>query len=244
MTIHEEPWPQGTPSWVDVMVDDADAARAFYTQLFGWTAAPGPPEYGGYTMCLLEGSPVAGASPQARDLGRPERVVDLPGGGRRRRRHGPGHRRRRHGRPAADERGQHGPDGLRHRPLRCVVRRLAGRRTHTGVHVANEPGSLVWNELITRDYAAAQAFYAAVFGYGYEEIGDGENFTYSTIARPDGHVVAGIGALDPNMPAEVPSRWVTYFGVADTDAAAAHAQQAWARPWTWRRSTASSGGSP
>ena len=96
---------------------------------------------------------------------------------------------------------------------------------HTGVHVANEPGSLVWNELITRDYAAAQAFYAAVFGYGYEEIGDGENFTYSTIARPDGHVVAGIGALDPNMPAEVPSHWVTYFGVADTDAVAARAQE-------------------
>ena len=89
----------------------------------------------------------------------------------------------------------------------------------------------------------AQAFYAAVFGYGYKEIGDGENFTYSTIARPDGHVVAGIGALDPNMPAEVPSRWVTYFGVA-APTRWPRTRRSWERRWTWRRSTASSGESP
>jgi uncharacterized protein len=224
MTIYQEPWPQGTPSWVDVMVDDADAARAFYTRLFGWTAEPGPPEYGGYTMCLLEGSPVAGLSPKPESWPGPSvwstylavddadaamaRATDAGGtvvlpptsvGSM--------------GRMAFGT----DPSGASYGVWQAME--------HTGVRVANEPGALVWNELITRDYAAAQAFYASVFGYGYEEIGDGENFTYSTIARPDGHVVAGIGALDPNMPAEVPSRWVTYFGVADTDAIAAHAQQ-------------------
>ena len=64
MPTQKDPWPHGTPCWVDVMVDDADAARAFYTALFGWTADPGPPEFGGYTMCLLEGRPVAGLSPK------------------------------------------------------------------------------------------------------------------------------------------------------------------------------------
>jgi predicted enzyme related to lactoylglutathione lyase len=223
MTIQEEPWPQGTPSWVDVMVDDADAARAFYTGLFGWTAEPGPPEYGGYTMCLLEGRPVAGLSPKpeswpganvwstylavddadaaiarATEAGGTVVVAPVTVGSMGRMAFG------------AD------PAGAAYGIWQSME--------HTGVHVANEPGSLVWNELMTRDYAKAQAFYAAVFGYGYEEIGDGENFTYSTIARPDGHIVAGIGALDPNMPPEVPSHWVTYFGVADTDAVAAHAQ--------------------
>jgi predicted enzyme related to lactoylglutathione lyase len=224
MPIQKDPWPHGTPSWVHVMVDDADAARAFYTALFGWTADPGPPEYGGYATCLLEGLPVAGLSPKPEGWAGPNAwstylaVDDADAAVAR----------------AGDAGGTTVVEPMTVGSLGRMafgadpsgaVYGIWQAMEHTGVQIYNEPGSLVWNELMTRDYEAARAFYAAVFGYGYEDMGDGENFTYSTVARPDGHIVAGIGALDRNMPPEVPSRWVTYFGVADTDAAAARAQE-------------------
>src|SRR4051794_11976360 len=56
-------YPQGTPSWVDLGSPDLDATVAFYGGLFGWTSEEGPPEAGGYRMCLLDGVPVAGIGP-------------------------------------------------------------------------------------------------------------------------------------------------------------------------------------
>src|SRR5215471_3595785 len=51
----------GTPSWVDLSTSDLEAARRFYTGLFGWQANPVPePEAGGYTMFQLAGKHVAG----------------------------------------------------------------------------------------------------------------------------------------------------------------------------------------
>lgn len=54
----------GTPSWVDLGTPDQDAATAFYEGLFGWDVPEGPPEAGGYRMCMLRGTPVAGMGPQ------------------------------------------------------------------------------------------------------------------------------------------------------------------------------------
>ena len=45
-------------------------------------------------------------------------------------------------------------------------------RDHQGAEVFNEPGSLTWNELQTRDLAAAMPFYAEVFGWRWEEMPD------------------------------------------------------------------------
>ena len=55
----------GTPSWVDLGVPDVDAAVTFYEALFGWKIPEGPPESGGYRMCMLRDRPVAGLGPQA-----------------------------------------------------------------------------------------------------------------------------------------------------------------------------------
>ena len=38
-------------------------------------------------------------------------------------------------------------------------------RMHTGIGVANEPGSLTWNENMSRNFDGNKAFYQAVFGY-------------------------------------------------------------------------------
>ena len=96
----------------------------------------------------------------------------------------------------------------------------AGERIGVGVY--NEPDALVWNELVTGDYEGAKAFYAAVFGYGYDEVGEG--FAYSTLRRcADGEVVAGLGELDAAAPAGQVASWRVYFMVADCDASAAKA---------------------
>ncbi len=43
----------GAPCWIDLMTSDAEKAKAFYGELFGWTFETGDQEkYGGYiTAC-------------------------------------------------------------------------------------------------------------------------------------------------------------------------------------------------
>jgi predicted enzyme related to lactoylglutathione lyase len=92
-------------------------------------------------------------------------------------------------------------------------------RAHTGVGLANEPGTLCWNENLSRAYDQNQAFYHAVFGYEYGDM-SGDGFRYATL-KVGGTEVGGIGELPGSVPAEVPAHWAAYFAVADTDAAAA-----------------------
>ena len=92
-------------------------------------------------------------------------------------------------------------------------------RQHTGVQLANEPGSLTWNENLSRDFDGNKAFYHAVFGYEYGDIGD-TRFRYATL-KAGGSEVGGIGELDSSLPAEVQAHWSVYFAVGDTDAAVA-----------------------
>jgi predicted enzyme related to lactoylglutathione lyase len=217
----DEAWPNGTPCWIDVLVTDPGAARVFYSGLFGWDIQDGPPEAGGYLMCMMKGRPVAAISPKPESNPFPNVWSTYL---------------------ASDDvdatvaKATEAGSQLMMEPMDVMT---AGRMafamdptgapygiwqagTHLGVGVYNEPGTLVWNELMTRDYEGAKAFYGNVFGYTYDEIGEG--FSYSTIKRAtDGEVVAGMGELDAGMPAEVPASWVTYFMVEDTDTSAAKA---------------------
>jgi len=93
--------------------------------------------------------------------------------------------------------------------------------THTGAQVVNEPGTLIWNEVMTRDAAAAQAFYGSVFGYTFGDM-SAPGFVYATVDL-DGRTVAGVGELPASVPADVPAAWSSYLAVADTDATVAAA---------------------
>jgi hypothetical protein len=88
---------------------------------------------------------------------------------------------------------------------------------------------------MTRDYEGAKAFYGSVFGYEYEQMGDGTKFQYSTIHRGDGKVIGGIGAMGAEVPADMTPAWATYFNVSDTDAMVAKAVELGAtvlrEPW-------------
>src|SRR5689334_6618987 len=60
MATHSQAKPAGTPTWIDLMTPDVDAARAFYQAVFGWEYDIGGPEYGGYTTARLGTRPTAG----------------------------------------------------------------------------------------------------------------------------------------------------------------------------------------
>jgi predicted enzyme related to lactoylglutathione lyase len=205
------------------MVPDLAAAKQFYSGLFGWDIQDGPPEAGGYAMCLLKGRPAAALMPKPEGNPFPNvwstylAADDLD---------------------ATVVKAKEAGSEFMMEPMDVMT---AGRMAfamdpvgapygiwqagdHKGVGVYNEPGALVWNELMTRDYESSKAFYASVFGYTYEEVGEG--FKYSTVKRAgDGEVVGGLGALDTSTPSSIASSWGVYFMVEDCDASVAKADE-------------------
>ena len=225
MVTRDTAWPPGTPCWIDLAVNDISQASAFYTGLFGWFVQPGPPEAGGYAMCLKDDRPVAGIGPKqgpgtpaawtaylASDnldetvskiktaggltLMEPLEVMDV-------------------GRMAvaAD------PGGA----VFGLWQAQAAYRGGPG----QRPGSLCWNENISRAYDQNQAFYQAVFGYEYGDL-SADGYDNATL-KLNGTEVGGIGETGSSAPADEPAHWSTYFGAADTDAAARAASAAGGR---------------
>jgi hypothetical protein len=88
---------------------------------------------------------------------------------------------------------------------------------HTGAELVNQPGALTWNELMTRDVEGAKRFYRDVFGIEPSDFAMGDGPAY-TIFNVDGRGIAGVLAMGDDFPTEMPSVWVTYFAVDDTDA--------------------------
>ncbi|MEM9460756.1 MAG: VOC family protein [Myxococcota bacterium] len=95
--------------------------------------------------------------------------------------------------------------------------------THHGCQVVNEPGTLSWNELATRDVDASRAFYDKVFGWGYAEQDMGA-ITYTVIKvgeRDNG----GLMPMHGPQWEGIPPHWMTYFAVEDCDATAKSVEQ-------------------
>jgi predicted enzyme related to lactoylglutathione lyase len=208
---------EGTPNWVDLGTPDLEAAKRFYADLLGWTYQSTGEESGHYTMCLRDGVPVAGIMPQHDDSMPSMWSTYL----------------------ASDD-ADRTASLIREAGGRVLMEPMdifaAGRmayavdptgagfgvwqgRDHRGAGVVNEPGTFTWNELHTTDGATADAFYGAVFGYSFEQIGDGETFDYTLLHLGD-EVVGGRLRVGSEAPG-ARSHWMTYFAVRDTDTAAA-----------------------
>jgi hypothetical protein len=92
---------------------------------------------------------------------------------------------------------------------------------HIGAGIVNEPGGLTWEDLRSTDPAAAKTFYASVFGYEFDPLPTAGD-DYDMFKLPGSDPVGGMGGM---MGLDgMPSHWVVYFGVADTDAAVARAE--------------------
>jgi len=220
MSTRDERWEQGTPSWVDLSSPDPAASQEFYRSLFGWEIEDSGPEMGNYGMCLLGGRPVAGIGPQmgggdappawltylaVDDVEKTAEAIASNGGTV--------------VAPPMDV-GDAGRMAVAQDPTGAVFGIWQAGET-IGFERFNEPGSVVWNEAMSRDPERAKEFYSAVFGYGYEAV-EGQPY-WMLQAAAHHRTVGGIGALEPNLPGDVPAQWRTYFLVGDTDAGAAKA---------------------
>jgi predicted enzyme related to lactoylglutathione lyase len=92
---------------------------------------------------------------------------------------------------------------------------------HIGAQLANDPGTLTWNQCQTNDPARAAAFYQAVFGYEIDEVDMGGEHPFRVL-KVGGRGVAGV--REP-ISADEPTHWSTTFAVADTDETVARAKE-------------------
>jgi predicted enzyme related to lactoylglutathione lyase len=90
------------------------------------------------------------------------------------------------------------------------------------------PGRIIWHDLITDQPAASQRFYSELFGWTFEPVGDlfgfSANNTY-TLIRHNGRLIGGM--VDENrLPANDADRsqWMVVMSVSDVDAAAQKVQ--------------------
>ena len=215
MVERDTAWAPGTPCWVDLMTTDPSAANGFYGELFGWDIAVGPPETGGYSMASVNGRSVAGIGGMmgmdhppvwntylaTADADATAKAAEAAGGSVIA--------------PVMDvmEFGRMAFLGAPGGGVFGVWQAGA----HKGLGLANESGSVIWNEFMTRDLAAAMAFYTEVFGFTYTDM-SGDGFEYKMI-EVDGNTVGGIGTLPAEVPAHIPPHWRVYFAVDDADAA-------------------------
>ena len=230
----------GVPCWVDTSQPDPDVAVAFYAGLFGWEFedAMQAGSEGRYLIARLRGGDVAavssqpeGAPPQAtwntyiwvEDADKAAVMAREEGGsvltepfevmdaGRMA--------------VFAD------PEGA----VFCVWQ----ARAHHGARIVNEPGSLNFNVLNTRDPEVAKRFYGALFGWTTLDLGSGEFWAMTTYgdylealtpgtrertaelgAAGFEDVVAAITPISGDE-ADTPARWSVTFSTDDADATAA-----------------------
>ena len=220
--VERSSYPPGVPSWTDLGTNDPAGARDFYGQLFGWEFDISPDEQTGhYTMVVKAGKNVAGVSgipvteqPPAwstyfatDDVQKVAELVTANGGAIVMGPMAVG--------PAGSMVMWQDPTGA------FAGAWQAGE--HTGAQLVNEPGTLTWNELNTRDLAASAAFYTAILPVTAHDM-SAEGFLYQTL-QVDGRDVAGMWQISAEVPAEVPPHWAVYFSVADADAAVSRAAE-------------------
>jgi uncharacterized protein len=236
----------GVPCWVDTSQPDPEAAVDFYSGLFGWEfedVMP-PGSEGKYFMARLRGGDVAavgsipeGAPPMAMwntyiwvdDADEAASKARAAGGG------------------VLME-----PFDVMDAGRMAVVADREGAafsvwqaNRNKGAHIVNEPGSLSFNGLGTRDIESARSFYGSMFGWRTLDVGGGaEMWTLpgygdhlerdnpdlrkqlAETGGPPGFedVVASINPLPDDQPA-TPPHWSVTFAVEDADATAARATE-------------------
>ncbi len=214
-------YPPATFSWVDLSTTDPDAAKQFYTQLFGWTFEDLPAGKGMvYTMLKLNGRDVAAltAMPPGQEGIPPhwnsyatvdnleESVAKAEAAG------GavvmPAMDMMDAGRMA----GIQDPDG--------AVFFLWQPGTHIGAKLVNIPGSFCWNELLSHDVEKSGQFYTDLFGWTVQKDTNSDYLMFMN----NGRAAAGMLQIQEEW-GKMPANWSVYFAVEDCDASAAKAAE-------------------
>ncbi|MET8244195.1 VOC family protein [Streptomyces sp. NPDC005202] len=200
----------GGPCWAELGTSDLEAAKRFYTEVFGWRARTDPrPEAGGYTIAHVGDAAVAAITPLYQESqpvawnvsfavadadAAANKVVEAGGTVI----HGP--------MDVLDE----GRFAVALDPSGAAFQ-LWQARSFAGAGLFNAPGSLGWVELGTRDIKRARDFYTTVFGWS---VNASEWYTQWGMHGQD---FGGVMAMGDRFPADVPPHWLPYFAVEDVD---------------------------
>jgi predicted enzyme related to lactoylglutathione lyase len=215
-------YPEGVFCWVDLATTDAEAAKTFYTSLFGWDYVDLPTDGGPpYTMFQIEGHDVAALSAMSADTqaqGVPPVWTSYV---------------KHDNVDAVAEKAAAAGGTILFPPFdvmdagrMAMVQDPSGAMfgvwqpgSHIGAQLVNMPNALVWNELQTRDTKSARNFYNAVFGWEYDIDASGY-----LLPKQGGRIHAGIMQIDESW-GDAPSNWAVYFMVEDVEAAAAKSKE-------------------
>lgn len=215
-------YPTGVPLWADLCTRDTRIAVRFYSSLFGWTAedldpgADSAPFERSYRMTRQDGKVVAGIGPLLVEPGASAwstyiGVADIDETIRR-------------ARAAGAQVLNAGPKGTMATGRLGVILDPSGAMVslwqpgqQKAAPLANEVRTSSWNELNTRNAQVSEEFYSTVFGWEAEASSDQMPYT---VWKLDGRSIGGMQQMPPETAALRPSRWITYFSVADTDATA------------------------
>lgn len=203
----------GMPYWIDLRSSDLRKASYFYSKLMGWEISA-EKEDSPYLIARKDGLPVAGILPNdgsapdtwvtyflADDIEQSLRDVATAGG-------------RAFGDPLPVQLG-----------LMAVAADAAGAlfgliepAGEDAFVAAGEPGTVVWHDYsATSKFQEVIDFYHEVFDWEIVSLDDGSGgYGYAT-ALSDGAAFAGLRDAAAAFPAEVPSFWQSFLGVADVD---------------------------
>ena len=205
-------YPPGTFSYAELATSDAAAAKAFYTDLFGWTyedvpMGDAPP----YSPAFKDGSQVAAlfeTSDQPPHWNCYVTVTSVDG--------------------TAASAGEHGgsvisePFEVMELGRMAVIADPGGAalclwepRQHIGAYLVNTPGAMTWNDLVTPDPEAAARFYGVLFGWRVEEIPNAGGYRL---------IFNGERTNGGIMPVDGPMAWMPYFGHEDVERVAAEVE--------------------
>jgi predicted enzyme related to lactoylglutathione lyase len=236
----------GVPCWVDTAHPDPEAATAFYGGLFGWAfedvmPADAPVRYfiarlpGGQVGAI--GGQMPGAAQQSAAWNTYVWVDDADATVAKARAAG--------GAVLVEpmDVGEAGRMAVFADPEGAAIS-VWQAKGNRGAAVVNEPGSVNFNNLNSRDLAAAEAFYGPVFGWELLTVGDGAMWALPAYGdflerRTPGmrkgmaemgapprfeEVVAGALTIPDDQP-DVPAHWGVTFAVDDADAIATRAAE-------------------
>ncbi len=218
----KESYAHGTPNWIDLNSSNLDAAKTFYTAVFGWDYEDRPIPGGGfYSMAMKNGKSVAGlaqstdATANMADVWSMYIAVDDADAAT----------------AAATDAGaslimppMDVMDQGRMSILQDTVGAFVGLwqgAAHKGAELVNEHGAFVWSEVVTPDTEKAFEFYKSLGLTGVSQpMGEGEPYTGFMLGE---NMVCG--TMKPPMDG-IPPHWHIYFAVDDCEAAVEAAKAA------------------
>ena len=213
----------GTPSWVELDTNDETGALAFYSAIFGWVDDPQPiTDTWTYHMQRIDGLEAAAIYQMSEE----EAGQNIPP-------HWTTYLTCEDADAVAERTTQlggsilFGPMDVFEAGRMAMLQDPQGAafavwqpKQHIGCRIKDDPGAMIWNELMTSDRDAAIGFYNGILGIEYGGVMGPMDYT---LIKAGGYEVGGVMEITADM-GPVPPCWVVYFAVSDVDETVAKVQ--------------------